>query len=485
MKQFLILFLFTLFTFNNTFSQKTIELVESITPNSLSIQGAALHYLGPKKPLILELTEGATVFNTKNSLILIDPVTYEEKSRIKFPKIKEGEIVYIRRKSILDLKDNFVLFSKKTEAKTGITNLYCTKISESFTVNPIPEKVVQMKTNESALDYNLSNDKSLILLTDQFNDLKEKRAVLYYHLLDNNLKILISDSAISSINNPDTINTFMVENGFAIVKQNGLKREIILYNNNNKEFLKFLLNGVKKNQVVSNMKQIGDNIILCGNYYSYPEKKRVTNGIFKMVYSLKAKQIIEEIYFDHVPKGSHEFEELPKSVDESCITENGTCIVVILQKTGGGIGGGGMGNFAYNSAGNFASTGNGNYYGRKSYKYEIMCITNTGSKWSKQIPVTGISKIYCLNNSVIFSCIGNDRYDFNNFTYENPLIVKKNLYALEIDTYHRFIKINLDGSIIVPKQSDTEQKYTWLKVERFKGGVKTKKIDFEVTTITE
>ncbi len=484
MKPFIVALILLSILNTNIFSQKTVEIWDAYPKNdNLSIQGYGVYDQLSPSSFISSLKHGATVFNTKNDLLLVDRNSYTEKNKISCPKVKMGDHILITGDKYISVKNNLLCFSKKMNARATALDLYAIKIGENLTVSETPEKLFQMLSDEWALSFQVNESQDLLLFVDEYE--KKEKKTIYCRLYDNNLKLLKVDSTKGNSKDDYTVVTFITDNGFAVINQNNLKREVKLYNITNNETINFSIDNKEKNPMISSIKQIGNKIFICGLYYSEVSKRNFTNGIFRIVYNIDKKSVEEETYFDHVPQGDAEIEQHQKFVHESCITNDGSCYVVICQGVRSQT-------FweAYNSTNNFINSGL-----LKSsfiiYKYEIMCVTNKGEKWRKQLPSNSVGDLYTINNTAFLYCPSNDTYDANNFVYENYFSLKNNRNSLDVGNYVSYLKFDSKGDIKRLKVNHAEtnpvkdSKNNWLKYESYEGALKTKEFNFSKTTLTE
>lgn len=437
-------------------AQNSIVSYGTKTSGSIAIQGVKLYNIQSKKYFLQYTSTGASVFNIKTRLLLIDAQTFKEAGRMNYPEFKGYENLELgTRDNLIEFNGFAAFFMMKKDPKTKKQELYCSKISESFTLAPQPEKLFTIRTQNpfSYLSLKTNDSKDIVLITETMDD----KSGIIQRLYDKDLNFKMSDSVTAQTNSGDTISTIMLNDGFAIVAHNTNGRRIKILDVVNNKVIKFAIKNTKRMPMISNLKRIDNKVIMCGNYYSRVSKKQVTNGVFKLVYDLDKNALVEEYYFDHVPKGKGEWEQLEKAVYSSFITPNGFCYLVLSQTTA-------------------------------PAKYELMGIGNNNDKFSKQIPTMYMgSTIEAINNTVYLNCSLCERYDVNNFVYENPLIIKKNLYALDTDLRSSYLRVGPDGKITThPTSGDApEFKQSWFKYEEFIGGHEIKDIDYKKTTLTE
>jgi len=272
-----------------------------------------------KNSLILRISSGLTVFNTKDELILIDKNNFTEKAKISYPKF-EGydEATTWSGKVIRAItKDNLIFFFKKKDKLTKRVSLYGCKFGDSLILPDKPEFLFSFQKKETDLVVDVNHNKSLILFKNEYSN--KTNSIKFFRLFDSNLKLIHTDSTESLLSVSDTVRSIILENGYLVVKQNKLKREFILYDVITNKKYNFALNGNYKNPIVTNARMINGKIILCGRYFSEKNKNLTTHGIFKIVYNLTSNQIENEVYFDHIPKGQNEDEKQLKRVETSYI----------------------------------------------------------------------------------------------------------------------------------------------------------------------
>lgn len=445
----------------NTLSkaQNPIVIYDTKYNSSISIQGVKLYDIQSKKYFFQYTSTGASVFNIKTRLLQIDAQTFKEVGRMDWPEFKGYE------KQELNTKDDFqalkgygAFFMSKKDPKTRKKELYFSKVLESFSVSPQPEKLFTIRTSMPwyYLTLTTNDDKSVILITENLDD----NAGIIHRVYDKDLNFKMSDSVTAKTNGGDTVNTIMLNNGFAIVAHNTLGRHVKILDVVDNKVIKFSIKNTKKVPMIKNLKKINNTIVLCGTYSSRVSKKVVSNGVFKYVYDLDKNSLVEEYYYDHVPQGKSEAEAVEKIVYSSCITPNGFCYQLICQMP----------------------------TGTAPHKFELMGLGNNSDKFRKQIPSHRMDeKMLSVNNTIFIGSTICEKYDVNNFVYENPLIIKQNLYALDTDLRSVYLKVGPNGYIEThPKQWNAEgTKKNWIKIEDFTGGHEIKDIDYSKVTLTE
>ena len=360
---------------------------------------------------VLCMAHGLTVFNQKEELFLIDSKTFQEKKKIDFPKYKgydQFSIKYLKRitTNIVDLNQNLVLFySNRPNKKYAVSAV---KIKEDLISPEKPEYLFSVEDANNVM-FSKNDKKDVCVFTYETENKKENRKWFHYHIYNGNLQLLKCDSIGSDRKSPDTLYAMAHDNGCAIIKNNGLKRTITIIDvKNNKTNTFELLKGnnfltVERIKLIAN-----DKMIFFGKYFSVVSKKKISCGMFKVVYNQKTNAIEDQVYFDHVPVGKDEEEDHDKSIEKALITETGACYALISQN-----------NMDWDRR--YLQ-----FFGIT--KFELVCINTSAEKWKKQIPIhkgTGYTaNMNYLNGNLFLSYVdfedSKNKINYNNYVFGEP-----------------------------------------------------------------
>jgi hypothetical protein len=478
------------FLLNNIYAQKpSFDIYELVPPNSISIQNWKFFKGNYQNSFAFYMVHGATAFNTKTDILKIDLNTLEEKNKISFPEIKGYKNISLSSPSAVMLTDNLVFFHKKSMGNK-LFGIFASRLTENFDVSSEPkylfsvnendfnfvngiymDNIVSNFDNDNSLNLLVNDNKNLFLLSYHSKPDKLNNQKYFTFLIDNNLNIVKSDSSIHDVKLESSNNFYslIMNDGYASIEYKDKVNEITVYNQKNNEKTKITYKSKVEVFRITDIKFLNNKLVFIGSYSEKMSNGNVSNGCFKVTFNLMKKIIEEETYFSHEPKGTKEYNQA-KHFFSTSIRPDGTAYFVICQR-----------------ASTLSSQG---FPEVIENKYEVMCINSKSEKWRKQLPIDNkkLKEVFYFNNTIYLLGYCNENYDLNNFEYDNPLILKKNLYALNVDAARSILKINSSGEVKRNMISFIDNKYdslNWYNSTIFSGKTKTRSLDFLKITLTE
>lgn len=412
MKKITTLFAAFAFIFSAQAQIATFTLSEYI-PESGSI--TETHVMDPNfdNAFVYIMAHGLTVFNQSKEIFLVDSKTFSEKKKVDFPKYKGYDKV---QPYYEEVNKNIILFFMNKPNKMNAISIV--KINESLNMPDKPEYLFSLDQYD-AMQFEKNEKKDLCIFTYPADNKKENKSHYHYRVYDNEMKLLKADSAAYDYKGSNATSALIYNNGYAVMKTSESKCNVTLTDIKTNKSSNFNLSNGTNTIIVTQVKSIaGDKVILLGKYSSFKNKK-VNNGLFKAVYNQKTSVLEEQIYFNHVPAGKGEKDEIDKNVEKSLITETGACYFVISQ-----------GPIDSYSEYNFNN------------KFELVYINSASEKWKKQLPFAAKSKIDILHTkgNLYITYLDYEgestKIDVNNYVYGSPLpsnpVTLRQLYKTNI-----------------------------------------------------
>lgn len=379
----------------NVAQNATVSFSDEI-PESQSITRTQVYNPQFANTFIYYMAHGLTVFKQTKELFLFDNKSLAITKKIAYPKYADYDDFEVENKgNMLTLKQNMILLYKKKNNKKY--DIAAAKINEGFAVPDAPQTLFSIK-NVGVITCEYNDNKDLCVFTKK--DENKKSNTLYYWIFDNNLKLVKSDSAIF---NPETddVSVITFDDGYAVEKRMGNNTDITITNLKKNKTTTVNIKNTENKLILAKIKTLASGkLVVCGNY-SLTEKKKLKNGVFRLMINADNSTIEEQIYFENVPAGKVEIDDQVKKVSNICIDETGICYIVLNQKNSEGY----------------------------RMKNELFCIASNTSKWKKQLPIGAsnsdfVLPMFIFHNELVIAYADYEneksKIDYNNYVYGNP-----------------------------------------------------------------
>jgi len=429
----------TLLLNSNVYAQFADFKLSDAIPKTKSITESKLYNPEFKNSFIYLKTYGITIFKQITDLNLVDAKTLLIKNTIEYPKFENYNQFYVITQKysdnisdcILDLNQNlFLMYKKKINITSEISYV---KINEKFKVSEKPISLFTIK-NKYSVSFVKNKKKDICAFYQTVEDNDKKIKNFYYYIYNNELKLIKSDSIISSFDDKDKYSVSVYENGFSINKENGYLNTITFTDIKNNISKTIDITDSPKKLYVYKIEIINnEHLLICGNHHFGNADKSKTNGVYRFKYNINSNVFDEKIYSELKIRGNtYKGEEsMVKNIENLVITDKGECFYLISQTV----------KEVVNNITNYSSC-----------KFELMYIGDNNTKWNKQLPIVGLSwhyiDMYCLNNNLILSYIDYenryDKIDFNNYIFGKPM---PNPGFTGSSPNTSILKINTEGNI--------------------------------------
>jgi hypothetical protein len=407
-------------------------------PESGSVSYANIFNPNFNNSFVFNMTHGATIFNQTDDIFLIDSKTLEVKKKILYPKFKGYS-----SGRFLEFNNFFsVIFTNKKD------DFFVTKTNEDFVLPETPDFLFSAKNYSDFLT--TTNEKhDLCVMSYEIGYKKMNKTMFYYRVYNNEFKLLLSDSSASDYKKPDTLKTYPYDNGIAVIKNNGSRKNVFLRDVKLNKTYSFDISNGNTIMTVSDIKSISnDRIVLLGKYDNNSSNGGVSKyGVFKIVYNQKTNTIDEQTYFDHLV--GDKLNNSDKNIESTIITETGDCYVLISQT---------MNVYVDVMVPEIRVIRNPNEISQKVSFHnnaELIYLKSDSEKWIKALPITpeaiGTSRLSYINGTIALVYLDyegeNNKIDYNNYVFGKPYPSTPMTLKQTYKSNMSLLKINSSGFI--------------------------------------